>query len=342
MSKNYNIHLKGYVGGWNFSSDMVAYILDKRAGQEVSVLIDSLGGRVDHALSISSMFKNHGNVHCHYVGMNASAATIASMGAKRVTMDAAALFLVHKCMAIADEWGYMNADEIADAIARLEKTKKDNETIDTVIASLYASRCKKSKDELLALMKEGAWLTAQQALEWGFVDELTDQPEDAAPVITDTVADALAQQGIPLPELEAKRGSFMERLFQFFTGSHIQKPAAVAAITPNEMPENKFTALAALIGEAVAVEADGGVALTQEHAEKIEASLTEQSAAIEAHAAAIAEKEAKIAELEARVAALAAEPAATTSTVVEESKEGTSLANLDKKKLADALLKNIP
>ena len=70
---------------------------------------------------------------------------------------------------------------------------------------MYASRCKKPKEDLLALMKDGAWLTAKQALEWGFVDEITDDPEDSAPEITDVVADALAKEGIPMPPVDVKK-----------------------------------------------------------------------------------------------------------------------------------------
>ena len=83
----YNLHLKGYVGGWDFDSDYVDFVLNKNTDKEVAVLIDSLGGQLNTALSISSAFRRHGNVHVHFVGMNASAATIASMGAKRITMD---------------------------------------------------------------------------------------------------------------------------------------------------------------------------------------------------------------------------------------------------------------
>ena len=106
------------------------------------------------------------------------------MGAKHVSIDAHAVFLVHKCMSVVFEWDYMNADELAEHIADLEKLKKDNDTFDGCIAGMYASRCKKPKEDLLALMKKGAWLTARQALEWGFVDEITDDPEDAAPCST--------------------------------------------------------------------------------------------------------------------------------------------------------------
>ena len=66
----YNLHLKGYVGGWDFDSDYVDYVLNKNTDKEVSVLIDSLGGQFNTALSISSAFRRHGNVHVHFVGLN--------------------------------------------------------------------------------------------------------------------------------------------------------------------------------------------------------------------------------------------------------------------------------
>ena len=93
----YNLHLKGYVGGWDFDSDYVDFVLNKNTDKEVSVLIDSLGGQLNTALSISSAFRRHGNVLVHFVGMNASAAIIASMGAKRITIDRSAMYLVHQC-----------------------------------------------------------------------------------------------------------------------------------------------------------------------------------------------------------------------------------------------------
>ena len=96
---NYHLHLKGVVGGYDFDSSYVDFVLGKHKDNNVNVLIDSLGGSVSTALSIASAFANHGNVNVHFVGMNASAATIASLGAKQVTMDSSAMYLVHKCSA---------------------------------------------------------------------------------------------------------------------------------------------------------------------------------------------------------------------------------------------------
>lgn len=343
MPKNYNLFLKGYVGAWDFSADMVNAVLDKNKDKEVHVLIDSTGGDLYTALSISSLFKIHGNVHCHYVGANASAATVAAMGAKHVTIDAHAVFLVHKCMSVVFEWDYMNADELAEHIADLEKLKKDNDTFDGCIASMYASRCKKPKEDLLALMKKGAWLTARQALEWGFVDEITDDPEDAAPVINDVVADALAKEGIPLPPVDVKKGSFIERLVQFFTSSS-SKPAAEAvepeAAQSSPQMSKPLTAIAALLGASVAV-ADGKLTLTAEQADTLEAALAGHDAKVNDLNAKITEKDGKINELNAKVADLVKEPASKTDTVNESSKDTNPLNGLDIDKVCDALCEGL-
>ena len=58
----YNISLKGYVGGYDFDRNTVDSVLAKNDGKEVNVLIDSLGGSLATGLSISAAFKNHGNV----------------------------------------------------------------------------------------------------------------------------------------------------------------------------------------------------------------------------------------------------------------------------------------
>ena len=52
----YTLHLKGFVGGADFDRNYVDFVLAKSNGEPVSVLIDSLGGSLATALSISSAF----------------------------------------------------------------------------------------------------------------------------------------------------------------------------------------------------------------------------------------------------------------------------------------------
>ena len=64
----YHLHLKGFVGGYDFDRDYVDYVLARNEGKPVHVLIDSLGGSLATALSIASAFKRHGDVTVHFVG----------------------------------------------------------------------------------------------------------------------------------------------------------------------------------------------------------------------------------------------------------------------------------
>lgn len=332
MPKNYHLFLKGTVGEWNFSSDMVNYVLDKHKAEAVHVLVNSLGGYTSDGLSISSLFKLHGNVHVHYVGMNASAATIAAMGAKRITIDADACFLVHKCMNLVFECDWLNSDEIETRIKALEKMKANQDAIDSCVASMYARRCKKSKEELLALMSKDSWLTAQQALEWGFVDEITDRDTDKTEPLSEASLASLASAGIPLPPSASvdRKPTMVERIAAFLQSiTHSGVSSDQPEPSPTPSPEmKKFTALSALMGASLSAGADCKFFITEEQATALESAIESNRTSVETLTASVAEKEQTIAQLNAAIAEkdgviadLRKEPAATTSAVNDEGKD---------------------
>lgn len=324
MPKNYHIFLKGEVGSrWsgNFTSDMVDWILDKYKDSEVHVLINSLGGYTHEGLSISSLFKIHGNVHVHFIGQSASAATIAAMGAKRITIDADAMFLVHRCSGVVFEWDYMNTEQIDEFIQKLEKQKKEQTTIDHVVASLYARRCKKTKDELLHLMSKDTWLTAQEALEWGFVDEITDEQEDKEP-LTESTAAAMSSAGMPLPPgYKGKKGSMMNRFFEFLRSFNHQESESTA--TEGEQVEDSGAANSQSMDKETTQTA-------QEHTEAIQtpaqgdteaATSATPAPATDSKDAEIESLKAQLAKRDQTIAELRKQPAEKTSAIVESKKE---------------------
>ena len=64
-------------------------------------------------------------------------------------------------------------------------------------------------------MSKDTWLTAQEALEWGFVDEVTDDAEDKQPLSPESAA-AISSAGMPLPPgYSGKKGSMLDRFFAF-------------------------------------------------------------------------------------------------------------------------------
>lgn len=329
--KTYHIKLKGYVGGWNFDANYVDYMLDKHKDEEVHVLINSLGGSVASAMSVSAAFARHGNVHVHYESMNASAATIASLGAKRVTIDRDAMYLVHKCSQVVFLWDQMNADQLQQLIEQCEKTKRDLDKIDLNIASGYARRCKKEKAELLDLMKEGGWLTAEEALAWGFVDEVTADPEDEKPRMTEDVKNYLAAEGIPMPnvpmEEDDERG-LLSRLKEFLRGLYTTNEPTNQILS--KMKKTYVNVCRILKCEGLDASEDGKIVMTEEQVQTIEDAMAtdgDKLAQLQADVAQrdkdIAGLQAQIAAKDAEIAALAKKPAADTKQVNNEGGDTT-------------------
>jgi ATP-dependent protease ClpP protease subunit len=302
----YHLHLKGYVGGYDFDSDYVDYILNRNPDTEVHVLIDSLGGSLATALSIVAAFRNHGNVHVHFVGMNASAATIASLGAKHVSIDSSAMYLVHKCSIEFFRWASANSDKLADIIKEAKQMKSDLEKMDANVAQMYATKCQKSQEELLALMKKGGWLTAQEAKEWGFVDEITDYEEDAAPVITDSIAADMGAAGIPVPSHLAKEqpSTLLTRFIEALTNIFKSNSNAQSDMNPNNEQQQEQ--------QQAQQQQQTPETTAQQHEQQ---ELQEQPTA-----EAMAQKDQEIATLKAEIEALKKAPGASTSHVVENDK----------------------
>ena len=311
MSKTaYNISLKGYVGGYDFDRSTVDRELAKNEGKQVNVLIDSLGGSLATGLSISAAFKNHGNVNVHFVGLNASAATIASLGAAHISIDAGAMYLVHQCSMAFFEWGSLNSAQFATLIADCEKIKADLDKLDLNCAQLYAARCKRKPEDLLALMKVGGWLTAKEALEWGFVDEITDLADEPAPKLTDALASAMASEGMPIPNIplaetdrESLFGKFLTAIASLFKPS--TNPITTAMI-------KTYTFLSAILADKPLTVKDGTASVTVAQLDAIEDALAEKDRLCN-------EQKQTIADLQAKLDKTPAEPS---KQVVEDNKPG--------------------
>lgn len=327
---SYQISLKGYVGGYDFDRATVDKELAKNEGKQVNVLIDSLGGSLATGLSISAAFKNHGNVNVHFVGLNASAATIASLGAAHISIDAGAMYLVHKCSMAFFEWGSLNSDQFATLIADCEKIKADLDKLDLNVAQIYAKKCRKPVADLLALMKVGGWLTAKEALDWGFVDEITDLDDEPAPKLTDALASAMASEGMPIPNIpladtdrEGLFGKFLTAIASLFKPS--TNPITTAMI-------KTYTFLSAILADNPLTVNDGKAAITAAQLDCIEDALAKKDRLCNEQKKTIEERDATIAELQAK---LAAKPAASTTAVVEDSKPGGDAPKNDVEQFVD-------
>ena len=132
-------------------------------GKPVNLRINSPGGDVFDGRAMATAIAQHGNVTAYIDGLAASAATYVAIAAKQVHMADGAFFMVHNAWTM----GFGNKKDFADLIKLLDK-------IDQSIINDYAKKTGKTTDELATMMEAETWLTAQEALDAGFVDQVFD------------------------------------------------------------------------------------------------------------------------------------------------------------------------
>lgn len=213
MPRTYHIDIDSYIG-YPISAAYIKQKLSPLRGRPVTVRINSYGGDVMTALDIRQQFIDHGQVTAYILGMTASAATILAMGAKKVVMSRYALMLVHPASTGVTELGMYNHDQLEEAIQRLRSRQADIDSIDSVISAIYAehSHGRATQAQMASLMTEARWLTAQEALEAGLIDEIDESaaapdPTKASALFSDHQREIFAACGLPMPVASALSGN---------------------------------------------------------------------------------------------------------------------------------------
>ena len=161
------------IGGEKANKQTLKDQLTEANGKDIALHISCLGGNVADAWTMHDDLKEYsGNVIAEIRGFTASAGTIVAEGAKTLKMSKNSMWLVHKCLAGIIIWSAMNEEQITDLIKNLENIKDGNQKVDLINADIYARKTGKTPKEMLNLMGEEKWLTAEEAKKWGFVDEI--------------------------------------------------------------------------------------------------------------------------------------------------------------------------
>lgn len=149
----------------------VSTLLD--GADEVEVNINSNGGDVFAASEIYTLLSQHsGMVTVNIQGLAASAASVIAMAGDVVHISPTAQIMIHKAWTIADG----NADDMAH-------TSEFLEGIDDSIMNAYVAKTRLDKSELSNMMAKETWLTANQAVDYGFADDVMDFGRSKEPVL---------------------------------------------------------------------------------------------------------------------------------------------------------------
>ena len=130
--------------------------------EEIIVNIASNGGDVFAASEIYSVLKNiNQNVVVNIQGLAASAASVIAMAGDTVNISPTAQLMIHKSMS--NPQG--NADDLEHEVQVLNG-------IDQSIAAAYELKTGMKQSDLLQLMSNETWMTAQEAVDKGFADNI--------------------------------------------------------------------------------------------------------------------------------------------------------------------------
>ena len=131
-------------------------------GDRLDVYINSGGGDVFSGSEIYSALREYsGTVKIHVVGIAASAASVIACAAE-CEMSPTAQMMVHN-VSSCTHGDYHDMDKMSEIL------QKANETI----AAAYMAKSGMSKQEALDMMDKETWLSAEDALKLGLVDEIS-------------------------------------------------------------------------------------------------------------------------------------------------------------------------
>jgi len=152
----------------------VTTFLEDANGEDVMLIFDSPGGLITSGANIYDALRAYtGKSTAHISSISASASSFAMLGADRVTSSPIARVMIHNAASRA-EGDYRDMEAARDRLINANNS----------FINAYQLKTGKSRGEIQTLLDKTTYMTAQEALEHGFIDEITlKEGEELEPLI---------------------------------------------------------------------------------------------------------------------------------------------------------------
>ena len=165
----FNIDILGEISESVNSYNVVQREISNAKGKELNLVISSGGGSVTEGMAIADLIANYPEeTTATGIGLVASIATVVLLSADKVKMTENAFMMIHR------PWSYTmgNADELEATAELLDKMEA--KLLDIYTASVIKRKGSQEnlENKISEMMAAETWLTAQEALEFGFIDEI--------------------------------------------------------------------------------------------------------------------------------------------------------------------------
>lgn len=152
------------IGSGTLSLIELGWELERAQGQDIDVHISSIGGSAFEAIGMYDALKKYpGKVTTYIDSLAASAASIIAMGGSVVVMSKYAMLMIHK--PAVGSGG--NADQLQSDINMLD-------IVQSRLAGIYMDKTGLAEDVINELINATTWMTAEQAKDLGFIDQIED------------------------------------------------------------------------------------------------------------------------------------------------------------------------
>ncbi|MBD1394608.1 head maturation protease, ClpP-related [Mucilaginibacter glaciei] len=210
------------IGTGSLSSAYIQTQLQIAAGADLEVHISSVGGSAFDAIAIYDLLKKYpGNVTTYIDALAASAASIVAMAGSKIVMSKYALLMIHKPMIGSGG----NADELLKDVQMLN-------VVQSRLAQIYMDKSGLDSVTVNSLINSVTWMTADQALNLGFIDAIEDYAEtiinsalikkytDTAPAVYQRCINKILTQKTTMNmdnrELMERTTSVLDKIMNFF------------------------------------------------------------------------------------------------------------------------------
>ena len=193
---------------------------DEDHQQPVRIILNSYGGSCNAAVRMYDDVRAYpGDVHIIISGTAASAATVLATAADRLEMTPGSMWMIHDPSVFACG----NERDLMDAIEQLRACKES-------ILNVYCRRCRRSRDDVSAMMSRTTWMDSHQACADGFVDGIID--------VGSGIIDAAADRTVVLKDAEARVKMWFDRS-RARLERHDNKAAALVAVADASEPASE-------------------------------------------------------------------------------------------------------
>ena len=165
-----DVYLFNDIGTFGVSAQSFVEEIKEYEEKELAIHINSLGGEVFDGMAIYSIIQRRKAKTTVYIeGIAASIASVIALAADEVIMSENSLLMIHNA------WGGSSGDA-----SEMRKQADVLDKISNEIAEIYVKKTHLPYDEIIRMMGEETWLTAEEAVAMGFVDSISEPIKVAA------------------------------------------------------------------------------------------------------------------------------------------------------------------